>query len=95
MSITDKDLQRLQKLCAIDLWNQKEKFLSQLSEIINFVSQLQGLDLEWVEPLAHPIEEKQLEFRKGVRSFNNPKELLQNVKHPMKDNMIVIKSAIK
>lgn len=95
MSITEQDLQRLQKLCAIDLGQQKEKFLTQLTEIINFVSQLQEIDIEWIKPLAHPIEEKKLELRKGVKTFEDSNLLFQNVKHPIKDNMIVIKSAIK
>jgi aspartyl-tRNA(Asn)/glutamyl-tRNA(Gln) amidotransferase subunit C len=96
MSFTLEDIKHLSKLCAINLSEkEQEKFLKQIDEILKFVSQLNEVDVEGIDPLPHPIEDLVLTPREGVRQFENTKDLFVNVKHPIKDNMIVIKSAIK
>jgi aspartyl-tRNA(Asn)/glutamyl-tRNA(Gln) amidotransferase subunit C len=63
--LTKEELLHLSKLCAIKL-NDEEvgKFLNQLDEILTFVSQLKEVDVEGIEPLAHPIETQHLEPKK-------------------------------
>lgn len=96
MVLTIKDLEHLSKLCSLKLTEEeKTKYLWQLDEILEFVSQLNEVDVEWVEPLAHPIEWKYLEPRDWIKEFENKKELLENVKHAIRNNGIVIKSPIK
>ena len=97
MSVLNKqDLERLSKLCAIQLTEEDEKkFLNQLDEILNFVSQLKEVNVEGIDPLPHPIENLTLTLREGIKDFEWKEKLFQNVKHPIKDNMIAIKSAIK
>lgn len=96
MSLTLQQLRHIAKLCALKLNEQDEqKFLGQLDNIIGFVDQLQEVDVEGIEPLSHPLEGKYLEPQQWVRDFENKKELFNNVKHPIKNNWIVIKSPIK
>lgn len=96
MSLTLQELRHIAKLCALKLTERDEqKFLSQLDGIIWFVDQLQEVDVEGVEPLSHPLEWKYLEPQEWTRDFANKQDLFRNVKHPIKNNGIVIKSPIK
>lgn len=96
MALTMKELEHIAKLWALKLTDEeKEKYLWQLDNILEFVSQLNEIDVEWIEPLAHPIEWKYLEPRSWVKDFENKKDLFENVKHNKKNNWIVIKSPIK
>lgn len=96
MVLTIKDLEHLSKLCALKLTDEeKSKYLWQLDEILEFVSQLDEVDVDWIKPLSHPWEWKYLLTREWVKDFEAKKELLENVKHQIKNNWIVIKSPIK
>ena len=50
-----------------------ETFTGQLSSIVDFVAQLQGLDTRDVEPLAHGVEVRNV-FRADVREPSLPRE---------------------
>lgn len=90
-----KTLDHLAKLCCLDIKNEdKENLLSQIWEIINFVWQLQEIDVEWVEPLYTTIDNKNLKPTTWIEELSNWL-LFENVNHKMKDNWIVIKSPIK
>ena len=97
MSFDIKDLDHICKLCSI--WiddSEKQKYLSQIDDILGYISQLQEVDVEWIEPLTHPLENKFIEPRTWVKDFEDRQNFIKfNVKHPVKDNAIVIKSPIK
>lgn len=97
MALTIKELEHIASLCRLQLTEQeKQKYAAQMDEILEFVWQLDEVDVEWVEPLAHPLEGKYITLRQGVKEFEHKKDLIKNnVKHPIKDNGIVIKSPIK
>ncbi len=94
--LTKQDLKHLSRLCAIKFTEKdEEKFFNQLDNILKFVSQLKEVNVEGIDPLPHPIESLTLTPRKGIKDFAWKEKLFQNVSHPIKDNMIVIRSAIK
>lgn len=96
MSLTIQQLNHLSKLCSLNIKEEeKEKFLWQIDSIIWFVSQLQNVDVDWIEPLSHPIEWMYMEMNEWIKNSNFSEDFLTNVKHDIKDNWIVIKSAIK
>lgn len=90
-----KTLDHLAKLCCLEINDEdKDNLLSQIWEIINFVWQLQEINVEWVEPLYTTTENKNLEPTIWIEESSNWL-LFGNVNHKMKDNWIVIKSPIK
>ncbi len=96
MSMDNKQLEHLAWLCALEIKEEeKEKFSGQLNEIIQFVSKLQKVDVEWITPLYHPIEESTMELNNWVEDKNFTQEFLDNTKHVIKDNWIVIRSSLK
>jgi len=95
MSFSKQDFEKLLRLCAIKLeGEEKEKIYSQLWSILDFVSQLQQIDTSDVDPLYHPIEDKNLSLAEGVQPFENTQKILQNVKHSIKNNSICIKKIV-
>lgn len=97
MSFTMKELEHIAKLCALNLSEQeKQKYLKQIDTILEYVWQLEEVDVEWIEPLTNPIEDKYLQPRHGTKEFEYKEKLLKpNVKHNIKAGGIVIKSPIK
>jgi aspartyl/glutamyl-tRNA(Asn/Gln) amidotransferase C subunit len=94
--LTKKELLHLAKLCSINIpENNIDRYLNQLESILEFVSQLKEVNVDWIEPMSCPLEDKYLELRSWIKDFENKQDLFKNVKHPIKNNWIVIKSAIK
>lgn len=96
MSFTREELENLANLSSLKIEeSEEERYVSQLNEVVDFVSNLQELDVDSYEPLFHPVEGKYMDLEEWQKSFPDKEKLLQNVKHQVKDNAIVIKSPIK
>ncbi len=96
MSFSRKDFDKLLRLCAIKLeWEKKEEIYLQLDKILEFVSKLEEVDTENIEPLYHPIEDKILQYACWVEQFKFTEDILKNVKHSIKNNAIAIKAIVK
>ncbi len=85
-----QEIKRLQKLSCITLsQGEEEKLWNQLQEIIAFLGQLLGSN-------NHHATEGKLTLRtiKGTHPNTDTERLLKNVKHPIVNNAIVIKSVL-
>lgn len=95
MTITDSQIDHLSKLAALRLSvEEKPKLGKQVGNIIDFVGELQKVDVEGTEPLSHPIEGSEIELYMEGEPYGDPDSLLSNTKHQLKDRGIVMKSAI-
>jgi Asp-tRNA(Asn)/Glu-tRNA(Gln) amidotransferase C subunit len=87
-----KELHHLQKLACIRLTADEEKKLwKQLENIIQFLGQLDQIK---IGKMADKKWELTLRTISGVKKFPHPEKLLKNVKHPIVNNSIVIKSVL-
>lgn len=79
MSLSRDDVSKVALLARLRLTAPElETFTGQLSQIVDFVAQLQTLDTSQVEPLAHGIDVQNV-FRDDVRGEALPREAaLQN-----------------
>ncbi|HLU19829.1 MAG TPA: Asp-tRNA(Asn)/Glu-tRNA(Gln) amidotransferase subunit GatC [Pusillimonas sp.] len=60
MSITDQDVKRIADLARIALSpEQSERTRSELNGILDLIEQLQAVDTQGVEPMAHPLSAHQ------------------------------------
>ncbi len=95
----DIDAKHLDHLCSLSSLSidesKKDSFISQIDEIIWFMWKLEDLDVDWVEPLFHPIEDSFMQTNTAQEDKDFTDMFVQNVKHQTKDNWVVIKSAIK
>lgn len=66
MSLTRQDVAKVGMLARLALTEAElDRMTGELSKIVNFVSQLSELDTSAVEPLAHPLESRNV-FRDDV-----------------------------
>lgn len=92
-NITKDELKHLQTLSAINIdesW--EEKFLSKLDSVIWMLDKLNSVDISEVNEINW-LGNK-LRTIPWVRDFQNKKELLENVKHEVINNSILVKSAL-
>ncbi len=85
MDLNRQRVAEVAKLARLRLQPEElETFTEQLNSIIHYVEQLQELDTEGVEPLAHGIDVQNV-FRDDVRGASLPREAaLQNA--PKRNN---------
>jgi aspartyl-tRNA(Asn)/glutamyl-tRNA(Gln) amidotransferase subunit C len=74
MSLLNEDVAKVALLARLRVSpNELEMFTGQLNSIVDYVAQLQELDTDGVEPLAHGIEVRNV-FRDDVRGEALPRE---------------------
>ena len=57
MSVTLNDLEKIAQLARLKLKDEeKEKFLGQLNQILEYVEKLNELNTEGIEPLSHSMD---------------------------------------
>ncbi len=88
-------LRRIARLARIKVApEQEENMISQLSGILKWVGIIQKVELDGEEELNQPVK-AQMEVQQWTQDFEEPDAFLRNVKHPIKNKQIVIKSPIK
>ena len=74
MALTREDVAKVAILARLRIApDELDTFTGQLNEIVEFVAQLQELDTNHVEPLAHGVEVRNV-FRDDVRGVSLPRE---------------------
>ncbi len=60
MAITDHDVARIARLARIELSDQaSHRAITELNGIIGLIEQLQAVDTQGIEPMAHPLSAHQ------------------------------------
>ncbi|TAL90021.1 MAG: Asp-tRNA(Asn)/Glu-tRNA(Gln) amidotransferase subunit GatC [Candidimonas sp.] len=60
MAITDQDVARIARLARIELSDQaSHRAITELNRIIRLIEQLQAVDTNGIEPMAHPLSAHQ------------------------------------
>lgn len=96
MSLTFQQLNQICDLCSISIdESEKNKFVWQIDEIIDFVSKLQEVDIDSVDPLFHPLEDTYMDTASEQVDSSLKDCFVENVEHSVRENAVVIKSAIK
>ncbi len=92
---TSQELKHLQKLSCIALSPEQEKNLwSQLNDIIGFLGQLPNTEVNSEQWTVKSDGKLSLRTIAGVKESSDSKKILTNVKHPIVNNSIVIKSVL-
>ncbi len=92
--MTEEQIKHLARLAEIylsedDLSRIKEEF----NEVLDFVSRLQEINTESIEPMYTPIESLSLDYTRNTNTKIDEKICCENVPHEVENNMIVIKSS--
>ena len=85
MSISSADVDKIAKLAKLDFSeDEREKFTSQLSDIISYMEKLNQLDTKDVEPLAHVNDLMNVSREDKSRPSMEKEEVFKN--SPQNDN---------
>jgi len=85
MSVTIKDVEYIAKLARLKFEeSEKEKLCKEMNQILEYMSKLNELDTENVEPLSHPIELSNVFREDEVIKSISTEEALKNA--PDKDD---------
>lgn len=77
--ITIKDVEHVAKLARLNLnEEEKEKFSKQLGDILGYVEQLNEVNTENVEPMAHAFPIKNVLREDKANNFYKKEEMLAN-----------------
>ncbi|MBN2572527.1 MAG: Asp-tRNA(Asn)/Glu-tRNA(Gln) amidotransferase subunit GatC [Ignavibacteriales bacterium] len=85
MSVTIKDVEYIAKLARLKFEeDEKEKLCKEMNQILEYMSKLNELDTENVEPLSHPIDLSNVFREDEVKKSISTEEALKNA--PDKDD---------
>jgi len=85
MSKTDFDIHYVARLARLDLSSEEEATLGrQIGQVIEYIEQLQQLDVSEVNPTAHPVPLTNVTREDEVRESLSQEEALMNA--PAKGN---------
>ena len=77
--ITVKDVEHVSKLARLELTEEeKEKFTSQLGDVLKYVEQMNEVDTSNVEPMAHAIDFVNVMREDVVKYEQSKEELMKN-----------------
>lgn len=77
--ITVKDVEHVAKLARLELTEEeKEKFTSQLGDVLKYVEQMNEVDTSDVEPMAHAIDFVNVMREDEVKYEQSKEELMKN-----------------
>ena len=77
--ITVKDVEHVAKLARLELTEEeKEKFTSQLGDVLKYVEQMNEVDTSDVEPMAHAIDFVNVMREDRVKYEQTKEELMKN-----------------
>ena len=77
--ITVKDVEHVAKLARLNLTEEeKEKFTSQLGDVLKYVEQMNEVDTSDVEPMSHAIDFVNVMREDEVKYEQTKEELMKN-----------------
>ncbi|MFH1239192.1 MAG: Asp-tRNA(Asn)/Glu-tRNA(Gln) amidotransferase subunit GatC [bacterium] len=79
MELTKKDVEYVAKLARLDLsGEEKEKYTVQIAKILEYVSKLNQLNTENIEPTSHVLPLENVFREDEVKPSLKPEEILAN-----------------
>lgn len=77
--VTDKDVEYVAKLAKLNLTeDEKEKFVGQLGDIVEFANKISSLDTDGVNPTNHISDVKNVFREDEVKASYSREEILMN-----------------
>jgi len=77
--ITVKDVEHVAKLARLELTEEeKEKYTTQLGDVLKYVDQMNEVDTTGVEPMAHAIDFVNVVREDAVKYEQTKEELMKN-----------------
>ena len=79
MGLTQADVQKIASLARLKITDEEaETLAAQLAQVITYIEQLNEVDTEGVEPMAHAIEQVNVLAEDTVRDSFSREQILRN-----------------
>ena len=90
MSLTKDDVQHIANLARLQFADDElDDFVAKLARIVEFVDQLQQVDMEGIEPMAHPLDRVQ-RFRDDIVSESIDRDTYQRNASHVADGLYLV-----
>jgi len=94
MALDKSDVDKIAHLARINIDPEDtQKYLNNLTSILDLVDQMQAIDTDNVEPLSHPLDAIQ-RLRADDVSEENQRELLQSVAPAVEEGLFLVPKVI-
>ena len=95
MSVDRADIAKLAKLARIAISDDAaDEVANRISNVLAMVDQLQAVDTQGVEPMAHPLDAIQ-RLRADVVTERNERELFQSIAPAVQDGLYLVPQVIE
>jgi aspartyl-tRNA(Asn)/glutamyl-tRNA(Gln) amidotransferase subunit C len=95
MSVDRSDIAKLAKLARIAISEDAaDEVANRISNVLAMVDQLQAVNTDGVEPMAHPLDAVQ-RMRADVVSEPNERELYQSIAPAVQDGLYLVPQVIE
>ncbi|SEQ09329.1 aspartyl-tRNA(Asn)/glutamyl-tRNA(Gln) amidotransferase subunit C [Ectothiorhodospira magna] len=95
MSLSQEQVQKIAHLARLGVEAQAlDTYARTLSDILDFVEQMDGVDTEGVEPMAHPLELSQ-RLRADVPTETDQRAHFQDIAPAVEDGLYLVPRVIE
>lgn len=95
MSLSIEAIKKIAHLARLNLTESDSKlYAPQLSNILNFIEQMNQVDTANIEPLAHPLDVEQ-RFRKDIVTEKDQREKFQNIAPEVEAGLYLVPQVIE
>jgi aspartyl-tRNA(Asn)/glutamyl-tRNA(Gln) amidotransferase subunit C len=96
MSITKEDIHHIAHLARLKLDESRiPEYTQNLNKILELVSQMEKIDTQNIEPMAHPLEGQQQRFREDKITETNQRERFQKIAPEVIEGLYIVPQVIE
>jgi len=95
MSLSRQDVERIAYLARLQITEEQiPEFAKQLSNILDFVAQMNAADTSQVEPMAHPFD-RATRMREDLVTERNERNWMQSIAPAMEAGLYLVPKVIE
>ncbi len=95
MSISKEEVLKVAHLGRLEITEDKvDEYTQNLSNILDFVAQMDSVDTDGIEPMSHPLDAVQ-RLRVDVVSESNQRELFQSIAPAAQEGLYLVPKVIE
>jgi aspartyl-tRNA(Asn)/glutamyl-tRNA(Gln) amidotransferase subunit C len=92
MSLSHADAEKVAHLARLP--NEADKYVNELSKILDLVAQMNAIDTSAVTPMAHPLNQNQ-PLREDVVTASNQRDLLLGIAPQTEAGLFIVPKVIE
>lgn len=96
MSVTKENIHRIAHLARLNIDDTRiPEYTQNLNKILDLVSQMEKVNTQNIEPMAHPLDGQQQRFREDTISEQNQRERFQKIAPEVIEGLYIVPQVIE